>query len=330
MNIIKLNQGDIVLDNMTGSGTTNVEASILGIDSIGIDASPFCCLMAQAKVDALGFNSEVLKENAKESNEIFERYQLAHSSGLSGYMDTGRTSKPPEQTSYDNFLKLCYLDAMGYAKRRKGKNIEQLFPIVLDKYVSAVSNFAAIRDKNNIKLGKATIARGDARDLNSIHSKNLDGIRDESVDGIITSPPYSFAIDYLEGDKLQLEYMGFETEKLKEKMIGLRGRTIIDKIANYLKDMNETVREMSRALKRGRYCVIVVGSNAAQLQKAIEANGNGKKVKLEFLDENGRLEDTIKTISERNGLWLVKRLSRPIEGVKNVMRSEEILILKKK
>jgi len=39
MNIIGVKAGDMVLDSMTGSGTTNVEASILGIDSIGIEAT---------------------------------------------------------------------------------------------------------------------------------------------------------------------------------------------------------------------------------------------------------------------------------------------------
>ncbi|MCJ7761707.1 site-specific DNA-methyltransferase [Candidatus Bathyarchaeota archaeon] len=52
INIIGVKPGDIVLDPMTGSGTTNIEASLLGIDSIGVEASPFCCLMARAKANA--------------------------------------------------------------------------------------------------------------------------------------------------------------------------------------------------------------------------------------------------------------------------------------
>ena len=41
--------GEIVLDPMCGSGTLNVEASLIGIDSIGLDVSPFCRLMTCVK-----------------------------------------------------------------------------------------------------------------------------------------------------------------------------------------------------------------------------------------------------------------------------------------
>jgi len=46
----------------------------------------------------------------------------------------------------------------------------------------------------------------------------------ESVDCVITSPPYSFAIDYVENDKDQLEFLGYDTKELKNKLIGLRGK----------------------------------------------------------------------------------------------------------
>ena len=42
-------EGDTVLDPFAGSGTTLVEASILGIGAFGIELSPFNCLIIQAK-----------------------------------------------------------------------------------------------------------------------------------------------------------------------------------------------------------------------------------------------------------------------------------------
>ena len=50
MNLMELQKGETVLDPMMGSGTTNIEASLIGINSIGIDASPFCRLMARQKL----------------------------------------------------------------------------------------------------------------------------------------------------------------------------------------------------------------------------------------------------------------------------------------
>ena len=43
LNIIGLNKGEIVLDPFVGSGTTALEAQLLGINCVGIDISPSAC-----------------------------------------------------------------------------------------------------------------------------------------------------------------------------------------------------------------------------------------------------------------------------------------------
>src|SRR3989454_6990066 len=53
MNIIGLRPGDTVLDPMSGSGTTLIEASVIGVNSIGVELSPFACLMTRAKLAGL-------------------------------------------------------------------------------------------------------------------------------------------------------------------------------------------------------------------------------------------------------------------------------------
>src|SRR3989304_9889424 len=53
MNIIGLKPGETVLDPMAGCGTTNIEAAIMGINSVGVDPNPFACLMGRAKVAGL-------------------------------------------------------------------------------------------------------------------------------------------------------------------------------------------------------------------------------------------------------------------------------------
>ena len=49
-------QGDIVIDPFMGSGTTLVQAMEMGIHSIGIDISPFNCLIAEAKLQEYEIN----------------------------------------------------------------------------------------------------------------------------------------------------------------------------------------------------------------------------------------------------------------------------------
>ncbi len=41
LNIIGVKRGDTILDPMCGSGTTNIEAALMGLDSVACDISPF-------------------------------------------------------------------------------------------------------------------------------------------------------------------------------------------------------------------------------------------------------------------------------------------------
>jgi DNA modification methylase len=141
-------------------------------------------------------------------------------------------------------------------------------------------------------------------------------IAPDSVDGIVTSPPYSFAIDYIKGDAPQLQYLGYDVKALRDTMIGLRGKGLKNQVYAYTEDMNRVLSEMARVLKPDRYAVVIIGSNTVQLEKVMNATGL-------------RLEDELVKIGERHNLHLVQRFERPIEGIQNVMRSEHILFLKK-
>src|SRR6476646_8363433 len=62
INLIGIKEDEVLLDPMMGSGTTNIEASIMGIDSIGVDISPFCVLMVNSKINGLLLDPEPLKD----------------------------------------------------------------------------------------------------------------------------------------------------------------------------------------------------------------------------------------------------------------------------
>ncbi len=76
--------------------------------------------------------------------------------------------------------------------------------------------------------------------------------------------PYSFAIDYVDNDKPQLEYLGVDTNVLKKKMIGLIGGTKQERVKNYFEDTKKIIGEFHRVLKPGKCVVIVIGSNEIQ------------------------------------------------------------------
>lgn len=294
LNILKVQPGDVVLDPMCGSGTLNVEASIIGIDSIGIEKSPFCVLMSRVKQEALKVNSNILSSILRDEYKNYKT--LISCKKLPTEFSTHDGFKPEKAITL-----LAFLDAMGYA-RRCSKNIDILFPSVLKRYVGQINSFIQVRDKLNLKIGNARFEIGDARHLT---------LEDNSIDAIITSPPYSFAIDYAENDRPQLEYLGYNVYEIKDEMIGLKGKTRKEKLANYFDDMNNVLSEMARVLKVGKYAVIIIGSND------IQTGGI-------------RLEIKVEEMALRHGFVLDQKIVKPIKGIQNTMKDEYILFLRKK
>lgn len=293
LNILRAQPGDVVLDPMCGSGTLNVEASIIGIDSIGIEKSPFCVLMSQVKNEALKVPDRLLTTVLDNMNSSFNKLN--------------KNKKVPEEFKSQNEFNpekeitlLAYLDAMGYS-RRCTKDIKTLFPSVLKRYAGQINSFVQARKKLELKLGKAKFELGDARKL---------PLDDNSIDAIVTSPPYSFAIDYAENDRPQLEYLDTPVITLKEQMIGLKGKTKKEKLRNYFDDMNIILGEMARVLKPNKYAVIIIGSND------IQTGGI-------------RLETKIEEFALQHSFILEQKIVKPIKGIQNTMKDEYILFFKK-
>ncbi|GAB4288026.1 MAG: hypothetical protein Kow0090_00040 [Myxococcota bacterium] len=72
LNIIGLHKGETLLDPMCGSGTANIEAALLGINSIAIDVSPFYLFMTKVKYDSLTIQKELLKQLTSNKEKLFD------------------------------------------------------------------------------------------------------------------------------------------------------------------------------------------------------------------------------------------------------------------
>ncbi len=197
--------------------------------------------------------------------------------------------------------RLAFHGVMGYA-RRCLKNIDVLFPSVLKRYVGQINSFIQVRARLNLKPGNARFELGDAKNL---------PVEYRSIDAIITSPPYSFAIDYAENDRPQLEYLGYNVDKLRGEMIGLKGKTRKEKLSRYFEDMGKVLSEMNMVLKPDKYAVIIIGSNDVQTGGI-------------------RLKTKIEGISTNLGFALDKKIVKLIKGIQNTMKDEYILFLRKK
>jgi len=295
INILGIKKGETILDPMAGSGTTNIEASLLGINSYAIDISPFCQFMIKAKYDALKIDLNLLNSIDFDIGKLFNYF------GQKNILQKIEKHETGKREIYELAL-LAYLDALGYSKRVLRSNHEQLYTKVFNRYIETVKNLLSNQYFNNKELGNVTI-------LKNSNALNIE-LPNSSIDGIITSPPYSFAIDYIENDKDQLEHLGYDTIELKQNLIGLKGKTKSEKLKNYFSDMDKFIKEASRVLKQNKFFVIIIGSNTNQTGGI-------------------RLEQNIIDSAKNNKLNLVKSILKPIKGMRNTMKEEYILIFEK-
>ncbi len=286
LNILEIKRGDIVLDPMCGSGTLNVEASLLGIDSIGIDVSPFCRLLARVKCESLSLTPEYVESMSNNPDKWFNYFSTGNID------DKLRKIRETEKLKIYELALLAYLDAMGYARRVTKSSHKELFEKVLKRYQATVIQTATNSAIKSTQLGTANILEGDARSL---------PLDDSSIDCVITSPPYSFAIDYAENDAPQLEFLGYNVETLRAQMVGLIGKTKQQKLQRYFDDMKTFSWTIVRVLKSKKFAIIIIGSNTNQTGGI-------------------RLEQTIIDHFNEFNTRLVKSILKPIKGMRNTMK----------
>lgn len=295
LNILGVEKGETILDPMCGSGTANIEAALMGINSFAVDISPFCQLMTRVKYEALTISPQLFSKYKLDSTKLFEFFQKPESFSKIEKLEQ-------EKAKVYRLALLAFLDALGYSKRVKMSTHQQLFEKVLKRYIQTVSEFISNKYFNKKNLGNVEILT----DSEALCIK----LKNDSIDCVITSPPYSFAIDYAENDKAQLEYLGYDIKELKSKMVGLKGKNKDEKLNNYFSDMNIFCSEVSRVLKKAKFFIMIIGSNTNQTGGI-------------------RLEESIIFSAKKNGLRLVKSIIKPIKGMKNTMKDEYILIFQK-
>ena len=318
LNAMGLRPGELVLDPMMGSGTTLVEAVLMGIDAIGYDVSPFCHFMTAAKLGGFDVNLEPLESAVRNSETLFQFFTDV-SKGNHRLAPVEQMHRPVNDDLVNDewldpkvwgILLLAYLDSVGFAERssRQAPNIQ--FHGILERYAAVTHKLQNRLTVLNLPVGRATAELGDARALS---------IPNSSVDGILFSPPYSFAVDYVENDAPHLRFLGTNLDELRKRMIGLRGRAMRQKFDFYLEDMRAVLAECARVLNHGRCCAIVIGTNTNQLGKLL-----GKAPA-----EVDGLDALMIDLAENVGMHFERRFVRRIVGLANTMRDEDILLFRR-
>jgi len=300
LNILKLEANETVLDPFIGSGTSAVEAQLLNINCIGIDVSPLCILQSRVKTESIYVVDEI-KRLREEAIASFKS---------SNHADT-LVSKENVAKDYNGFLNSIndervrnfYLMAKLVAvsdRARRGRDIVHSFIKNLELMISSVDDYERAVRELNLQLGKVDMREGDARHL---------FLEDESVEGIMTSPPYSIALDYVANDAHAFEAMGYDLDKIRDEFVGVRGMGG-NRIKLYNEDIAKSFHEMHRVLKKGRCCAIVVG-NATYQKHEVKT--------IEFTIEQ----------CKKLGFTLMNNINKIIYGLYNVMQTDNTLIFRK-
>src|SRR5207245_2299081 len=160
VNVMGLKPGDTILDPMMGSGTVLIEARLMGIKSCGVDASPFCRFMVQAKIDGLTVPLAPVRTALKNSQAVFDHFRGVSAEpkrrrksragdgtvGLFSALDfdeevepgrsrNGRLPDGCDAQDVANVLQLAYLDSAGYAERSDRKAPFDQFCAILERYL---------------------------------------------------------------------------------------------------------------------------------------------------------------------------------------------------
>ncbi len=273
-----INDEKIVLDPFVGSGTTPLTCMELGIRSIGVDASPLAVMIASAKTRI--YSPEDLANTLKEllSSDCIDF------SGIDNLSTLTRHAFPPEtlklimclknrinslkNTDHRLFFTLCLMNSAmrsSYVEKDGSviKIVKKRLPRLLPLFKKIASEMINDVREVKFKAGPSEIYLGDAR--------RLEWIPDESIDSIITSPPYLNKIEYTEVYAVELDlFTHTRVTDLVRSYIGMTPREraslmievgdLPDSAVAYLKDMEESLREMYRVLKmNGRAAIVVAG-----------------------------------------------------------------------
>lgn len=335
-----------VLDPMAGSGTVLAVARASGHRALGVDLDPLAVLLAGVwtrTVDAeevrqraaavlsrakAAFRRPTLGQgypvgSDRETRQFirywfddYVRRQLAALSAAIGRVRDDST----RDALWCGFSRLIITKsagaslAMDLSHSRPHRRFERAPIKPFGRFLSAVEIVVSnCPQRGSGPVGPATVVKhGDARNL---------GIEHNSIDLVLTSPPYLNGIDYLRCSKFSLVWMGHTISELRQiradsvgteasseraleapwvksliRQLGLRPALSCRhhaRLAQYVWDMGSALAEVSRVLRVGGRAVYVVGEST---------------VRGTFI----RNSSIVEAVAQEHGLVLLSRQSRTL------------------
>lgn len=334
-----------VLDPFCGSGTTLVEAARLGRIGVGVDINPLAYLISKAKTTYI---SEETLMAVVEKYESWLGKSVLRNTLIPPFPDKERwfhkhTLKELGSINYliakekngrvRNLLSVCFSailkktctqrDHYTYVADnmfpKNGSSLlyvdaKKTFLSHLKSTVNAINQFyndMTIQEINPEKmLSRFKVLQDDAR--------RLDHIDDNSVDLVVTSPPYANVTDISAGNRLSFYWLDLGSlDECKKEEIGARWKRFRKRaIEDYIDQLRSVFIQLKRVLKKRCYLCCILGETSSAKRK-ISLN----KAVLDVLTEEMKFD--LLSDSIRRNIY-AKRI-RAVRGV----NQEHIYILRK-
>ena len=274
-----------MLDPFGGSGTTALEAVRLGRRALSIDANPVGTLIGRVKncnLDAIAVSElqalhsllitrsvdlpeadalcEEYREyiphipNVEKWFPVTSRGELALIKSCIVKMESDKARDVSMLTLSRIILSASFQDSeTRYSSKPRciapGSTLKH-FLLTLSEIVDDIA-----KTQTAIRYGVCQFLTADSRNLDSAN------IGPESVDLIITSPPYGNANDYHLYHRFRLLWLGYDPIDLGRMEIGshLRHQRDGSGFNSYMSEIKQSLSGMFRVLRTGRYSVLVVG-----------------------------------------------------------------------
>ena len=283
--------GDLVLDAFVGSGTTAVEAVILGRRAIAADRVTACVSLTRSKLVALRsaagrqLTSELLSamlpwDEICVSNNFGSKGEGSHPKLLDWYAprtlaqlrylwslieQSPDAMRPTLHMIFSDVLFACASTAG--SRTITGKIRRHHWGWVADNVVpkrpiehNAIQAFRT-RLLSLSRLSPAELSCQAWSNVIQQDAKQM-ALASNSVDLVITSPPYIGVIDYTRANRLLYLWMGWPFDEDRGQEIGARyKRGRVRFVEEYECEINACWQEIHRVLKQSGYCAIVFGES---------------------------------------------------------------------
>lgn len=341
-------RGDIVCDPFGGSGTTAVEAVRLGRRAISIDANPLAALIGRVKT---GFVDSRVRVDLEQLCAAIEAHIIspeAKSLGWCSALIERHKANIPNIPNINRWFCEEVIGELALLRLLIDQTTDGLSrdaaQLALSRIIIRVSNqdsetrYTSVKKEirptltlraflESLKLiarrleGAASeLQYADVRFITGDSRKCLTGVVGEnSIDLIVTSPPYPNSTDYHLYHRFRLFWLGFDPRELGKIEVGshLRHQRNNSGFEEYKSDMAEAISGCIRVLAPGRYAVLVVGD-------AI------------FGGESFSTSDAICETARAAGMKVVGVIDRPIHETKRSFakparraRCEQLVVLQK-